>query len=360
MKKKILLISPDFDYSNGVTRHLLILFHLLLGLKNFDLHFITNRGDALSELKNFSNLKYTVYPFSNSKLSISIHFRFFRFLRNYCLTNNINIIHTHHRYPEFISYLISRSIDIKTVTTAHSLVKKLRLISFKSDLIIAVSAAVKNYLVKNFNVNESKIFILYNCISEKAYYECTDSRETLRKIFNIEQSDFVFLYAGRINKIKGIDLLVSAFCKLLLKYQNSKLLLVGNVEDSSLLKEFHKNILVIPSQKQIQDYFLLTDFCVLPSREEPLGFFMLESALFERPFIGARVDGIAEFIEDTFDGLLFNPNDDNDLLNKMLFSIEYNKKVKIMSIRLKQKVFEKCGCEKYLNNITNLYSRPIE
>ena len=235
MRKRILLISPDFDYSNGVTRHLLILVPLLFNLENYDLHLITNRGDALSELKNFSNLKYTVYPFSNSKLSISGHFRFFKFLRNYCISNKINIIHTHHRYPEFISYLISRNIDIKTITTAHSLVKKLRLISFKSDLIIAVSAVVKNYLVKNFKVNESKIFILHNCINEEAYDECTDRRETLRKEHNIEQSDIVFLYAGRINKIKGIDILVSAFRKLLLQYQNSKLILVGTVEDSSLL-----------------------------------------------------------------------------------------------------------------------------
>ena len=118
--------------------------------------------------------------------------------------------------------------------------------------------------------------------------------------------------------------------------------------------EFHKNILVIPPQKQIQDYFLITDFCVLASRNDPFPYFMLESGFFGKPFIGSRVDGIAEFINDNFNGLLFNTNDDEDLLNKMLSSIEHPEKIKIMSQALKQKVTEKCSCEKYLT-LSNIY-----
>lgn len=358
-KIKLLLISPDFDYANGVTRHLRALLKLLSECNNFEVHFITNRGDALSELIHIKNIKYSVFPFSHFRLNLIKHISFYRYLINYCKINNIQIIHNHHRYPEFISYLISKRLNIKTVTTAHSIVNGLRLFSFKSDLIIAVSNSVRNHIIQNFKVPSSRIFKIYNCILSSDYYINVPNPDHIRKELNIKQDDFVIFFNGRINKTKGVDLLLNAFELLQKNNQNLKLLLVGVVEDTSITSKLPKNVYLFNSKKDISRYYLISNIIILPSRVDPYPYVMLEAGLFTKPFIGSRVDGIAEFIEDHVDGILFNTDDVEDLFLKINFAYDNMNQMKEMAVHLNNKVKTNCNCCDYIIKLKNIYNQVL-
>ena len=120
------------------------------------------------------------------------------------------------------------------MTTAHSFVKGYKYFSFKSDNIIVVSESVKEVIINKFNVVENKIVTSYNCLPtlEKPNYE---EIRKLKNNLNINEKDPVLLFLGRLNSIKGIDLLISAFRKIKPEYSNAKLIFVGENLDFNRL-----------------------------------------------------------------------------------------------------------------------------
>ena len=211
MKKtiNILHISPDFNYSCGVSKYIYSLLKDYGQNKSYKLFFITNGGDALDKLDNI-NLKPTFINFSKGFRNILYLYPNLIALRKFCLENKIDIIHTHHRYPEYLAYLISKKTNIKTVTTVHSLVKGKKRLSFKADKIIAVSNSVKSLLNGYYNVADTKITMLHNYL-EPIEINGKGPGLNIRAELGIPDNGNIILFIGRLTKLKGVDLLIRAF-----------------------------------------------------------------------------------------------------------------------------------------------------
>ena len=263
---------------------------------------------------------------------------FFRLL-SYCKKYKIDIIHTHHRYPELISVLVSKITGAKTVTTVHSLVAGLRSLSFRSDEIICVSKAVKKNLLENYPHSKNRITVLYNCIDD-SFFDNKSDRHLIRNKFNFNPDDKIILFAGRISRIKGVDTLISAFVKINRLNENVKLILLGQVEDINIaeaIKGFEKQIHVIPPIKDISEFYQVSDIVVLPSRIDPFPYVMLEAGAMKKPFIGGRTGGIAEFIEDGVNGILIEPGDSDQLADKIIFLLNNPVQAELLANALYQK-----------------------
>jgi len=227
----ILHLSPYFNYSCGVSKYVFDLLKYFNKTNNYNIHFITNGGDALSKLQN-EHIDYKLLPFSKGWKNI-FHFPFnYYHLKSFCVKNRIDIIHTHHRYLEILSTIVAKRLNIKTITTVHSFVRGYKYLSFRSDRIIAVSNTVKKSIIKNFHIQKNKVELLYNCVIpvEKSDAE---RAEDLREKLNIKNTEYVILFLGRLNKIKGIDLLIAAFRKIKFDHPNVKLILVGGILDDT-------------------------------------------------------------------------------------------------------------------------------
>jgi len=356
----ILIISPDFNFACGVSKHVFELLKHFDSKKEYTVYFITNGGDALSKLDKHS-IEYTLLRFSKGWRNIFyLVYNYFR-LKSFCIKNKIDIIHTHHRYPELLSTIIAKRLNIKTITTVHSLVEGYKNLSFKSDKIIAVSNAVKQTLLDYFNVSSNKICAMYNCLMP---LKETDEKQIkkLTKELNLKENDFVILFLGRINKVKGIDVLIESFLEIRSVYSNVKLILLGSIMDKTLYKintDFNENIFVLSEQSQVSFYYKISDIVVLPSRVESLGYTMLEAGYFKKPFIGSRTGGIEEFIEDGVNGFLFQPGNADDLADKIRFVINNPEKAKSASEELHKKVKKSCNCEEYFEKLTNIYNELL-
>ena len=129
----ILHISPDFNYSCGVSKYIYLLLKELSEIEDIQIYYITNKGDSVERL-NRLNAKVSYLNFKKQSRNP------FRFLNNYlmlkkfCVEYKIDVIHTHHRYPELLAYFISKSVKLKTVSTIHSFVQGFKNISFKHSL----------------------------------------------------------------------------------------------------------------------------------------------------------------------------------------------------------------------------------
>lgn len=361
VKLKILHISPDFNYSCGVSKNVFDSLKHFNKREEYNVHFITNGGDALSKLDKH-NIEYGLFHFSKGWTNIFyLPFNYFQ-LKSFCAENKIDIIHTHHRYPELLSTLVAKRINIKTITTTHSLVRGYKYLSFKSDKIIAVSNTVKKTIIKNFAVPAEKIESIYNCIYPWEERD-TNGVQKLREKLNIKKTEYVILFLGRINRIKGIDILINAFKELRKTHLLINLILVGSFEDRAF-RSFNirqnEKICLVQAQEDITSFYELSNVVVLPSRVDPFPYTMLEAGYFKKPFIGSRTGGIAEFIEEGVNGFLFEPGNADDLADKIKFVINNPEIANSAAEQLNKKVKKYCNCEYYFEKLTNIYHSLLE
>lgn len=359
MKSKInvLHISPDFNYLCGVSRYVYILLKELKKRDDLNLFFITNKGDSLERIRNL-NIPIKQIKFKSGGKNILYYINNLLELKSFCESNKIDIIHTHHRYPELLSNHLKNFLNVKTITTVHSLVNGFRKISFKSDLIIAVSDAVKRNLIENFGVSEDKIIRKYNPI-DKNDFNFSYNREMLRQQYGFSEKDKVFLFVGRNSFVKGIDLIMKVFPKIFKENSEVKLLIISNLDRKiklfqSKLLEFVK---VVNPQSDISKFYTLSDFVILPSRVEPFPFIMLEAGLFKKVFLGSATGGIKEFIINDFDGIIFEPNElELELIIKKILNTN-EKYLENIAKNLHKKVIQLDSPQSYCEELFQIYKK---
>jgi glycosyltransferase involved in cell wall biosynthesis len=118
------------------------------------------------------------------------------------------------------------------------------------------------------------------------------------------------LFAGRIARDKGVDVLLEAFARL--RHTETKLKLVGALAgDIDPLKEAARLAIMsrVTVEREVPQDALFRHYAdascvVLPSRTEGYGIVLVESLLVGRPVIGADTGGIREIIDDPAVGRL--------------------------------------------------------
>ncbi|MBK7629821.1 MAG: glycosyltransferase family 4 protein [Ignavibacteriales bacterium] len=358
----ILFISPDFNYSCGVSRYMNQCLQHFSEQDYFNVHFITNRGDSLDRISDNKDIKLHLLNFEKDhKNPFKLIKDFFQLL-SYCKKYKIQIIHTHHRYPELISVLVSKITGAKTITTVHSFVSGLKKLSFRSDKIICVSNAVKKNLIEDYPHCKNRITVLYNCVDD-SFFENISNLQIIRNKFGFSPDDKIILFVGRICRIKGVDILIKAFAKIIRLNENIKLILLGQVEDiiiSEAIKGSEKYIFVIQPVKDVREYYQASDIVVLPSRIDPFPYVMLEAGAMKKPFIGGDTGGISEFIEDGVNGILIERDNYDQLADRIVFLLNNPVQAEILAEALYHKVRKECDCEKFYERLGKIYNDMLD
>ncbi len=279
----------------------------------------------------------------------------------FCVKNKIKLIHTHHRYPELLSVLVARFLKIKTITTVHSFVTGMKYLSFKSDKIIAVSKSVENHLKKNYPDAIARTITLYNCIDDSFYEDIKTEPDEFRKSSGYSTNDRIILFAGRISRIKGSDVLIKAFDKVD-KSISVKLLIIGTISDDDLRIQIKgsSRIKILEPQKDLRPYYKIADVIVLPSIEDPFPYVMLEAGAMKKIFIGSNTGGIGEFIEDNVNGFLVTPGSADELTEKIEYVLNSLPLISKTGEHLYNKVKSNCDYEKYFSDLINTYNTLIK
>lgn len=313
MSKNIVHLYDQAVTFSGVTRYLQIITR-----SDFHNHFIISiRADEVK--KKFDAQGVLFYS--------NVLFRFpliaLIYLIYFVKKNKIDIIHSHHRYFDTIVWICNKILRITTLTTVHSIVYNKKNLSYKSQILIAVSKSVEDHLIEYFGISKYRINQIYNPVNLDLL-KTTTSQEKIYRELNIDTDKFIIGYFGNFSKKeKGIDVLLKAISIIdksnELDYQ---LILIGDGEDRNYIENFLKsnsiNVLLLKSRINIQNYLQVLNCFILPSRVDPFPYVMLECAAMKVPFIGSTVDGISEFIIDNETGILFEKGESEDLAQKVL------------------------------------------
>ena len=142
----------------------------------------------------------------------------------------------------------------------------------------------------------------------------------------------VILYVGRLVKVKGLDLLISAISKV--ENQNFKLILVGegkekeNLMSQALELGLAEKVIFAGHFNDLDLYawYTVANFFILPSRFEPFGAVVNEALILGCPVIASKYIGALEYVENEVNGLVFDPLDEKEFLAAINYGLDkFNK-----------------------------------
>lgn len=157
----------------------------------------------------------------------------------------------------------------------------------------------------------------------------------LRKKLAISETDFVFLFVGRLIKRKGIAELLEA-CKKI-HYPNMKCIIIGDGPLKSTVIEatkIHNNIVYAGwlNQEEIIKMYFISDVFVLPAQWEPWGLVINEAMAAGKPVIVTDQVGCADdLVMHKKTGLIIKSNSVNELILAMHYFLDHQKQYEAMS-----------------------------
>jgi glycosyltransferase involved in cell wall biosynthesis len=127
-----------------------------------------------------------------------------------------------------------------------------KLIFGQADALVGVEDSCKDFMHKNYGFPLEDIKVIPLGADDSLFKRDLKIRKVLREKYCFEESDVVFIYAGKIIPEKGPHILVEAACKLMKEYDNVKVLLVGNGRS-----EYIQRIQKIIVTNNLEDRFIL-------------------------------------------------------------------------------------------------------
>ena len=312
------------------------------------------------EVKNF-DLK--------TLLDIRIIFR----LVHYIKQNNIDIVETavfpSDVYGRISARLANVPIIISTMHRVedHKQERIYRLFFFVDTLtmplttkMIAVSEAVKDYLISWHKVRPDRIRVVYNGIEAHKYSPNVDVEEYKSK-FNLNSDMPTVAFIGRLVKVKGIKYFLEAAAVILRGGKRVQFLVVGDGPLKEHLIQRAKNLKIdedvhfIGFRKDIPQVLSVIDILVVPSLWEGLPLIVLESMFAGRPIVATKVGGIPEAIKHRETGMLVAPRNSHALAKAILEFLNDPEKRKEMGEKGRQRALKYFNVERMVKEYESIY-----
>lgn len=195
----------------------------------------------------------------------------------------------------------------------YTLIEKV--LSYKTDMIIAISAWEKESAAKYKICCSDKIHIIPSGVDVCLYDEKQGRYDLNRSKLNIPVDAYVIGMVGRISYGKGPDLFVKAAALIKNKIPNAFFVIVGEGEERSsienLLSEMglKEDFLITGWVSNPMEYIQLFDQAMLLTRWEGFGLVLTEYMLAEKPIITTRVGAVPDLMQHGKNGVMIDVGD---------------------------------------------------
>jgi len=296
----ILLISPTSGGIGGIAQH-------VDGLSQF----LTGLGHHVDVISSGNTLTIPIKRLQNPSFMLS------SFLKTKFKKNN-DIVHSHHLVGALamkntpgkkilsIHGIYSKNIDQLYGKTTSNMSKKYEktALSFADVITVNSNEGYNYYTEMGFNVVQIPNAIDLNIIPKKS----------------TKQFENQMIFAGRLSKEKGVETLVKAAAQL---PDNYHLLIAGSgplerkVRDLAS-KKTNVHYLGYKSKQDVLSLIHSSDLLIQPSLEEGMSSTLLEAMGCGTCILASNIEGISEIVENEKTGVLVEPNNSDELLNKIL------------------------------------------
>lgn len=232
-----------------------------------------------------------------------------------------DILHSH--LLDGIGPLVGKMAGARVVSTVHSdkpYSALERMVLASSDLVLACGAQVKRN-ISGF-VPSGKVGVLNNAIRKPENGSLLRDDVLSKYGFRIESK--LVLSLGRLIKLKGYDVLIEAFRRVVAEVPEAVLLIGGDGDEKSRLiglvdsAGLEKSIRMPGLVSEIHELLSACDLYVNSSHWEGLPMTLLEAMAHGKPMIATKVGGNPEVVHDGVTGLLVPPEDPQKLADAII------------------------------------------
>ena len=178
----------------------------------------------------------------------------------------------------------------------------------------------------------------------------------------VERKDQTFTVGtiAELHKIKGLDILLTAWSKFVRNHQ-AKLVIIGDGEERQNLQNMAQKLGISGSVvfkgfvDNARSFLSSFDIFCMPSRSEAMPYALLEAGFAGLPVIATSVGGIPEIIEPSINGALIEPEDPEVLFSTMVLFAQDEDLRRRLGKNLRETILKDFSSDKMVEKTFDLY-----
>ena len=326
---RILHVITTIDRGGAEKQLLTLIREQVKDGKSITVVYLKGKGELIAEFEAAGS------SVDSSLANDNIFFKFFKFVR--LARRKFDLIHAHLPEAEILSTLNFTQIPI--IVSRHNsepFFSKNRHLSLllanfvesRARRCIAISHAVESFLIESREWRDSaRISVIHYGI------ECPNIAV---KSFPQRENPVNFLTIGRLVPQKSIPTLLYSFSEHVTKFENDKLIIVGDgflrstFEQLARELNLSENVTWIGRVENVERFYRASDVFVLASKYEGFGLVLLEAMCHRVAILGSNISSIPEVLGPDHPGL-FECDNTQDLSRLMQLSRKSDFREEIVS-----------------------------
>lgn len=359
-KIKILEVIGDSSLA-GAPRHLLSVVENL-SLDKFEIHAVCPPGPLAGEIRKLRrHVDLEVVPMRQR-----LDFKAIADIRKVIKQVRPDVIHVHGTRAGVLGRIAAIGFNLPVIYTEHLWTKQYKLqnrflnlihyfanwaLDIFTTLNIAVSGAVKDFMVTSNISHLDKVKVIYNGIEDTHHQAHIFRHET----------EFLLATVGTLNQQKGMQYLIRAIPQIIKEFPGVQLEIIGdgpykrilqNEVRKLKLKSFVKFIGFVPDVSQ---YLTRFDLYVQPSISESFGLAIVQAMSVGLPVVATNAGGIPEVVTEGKSGFLVESADPKALADRILELLRHPSLAKKMGEMGKREAKMKFNIKDMINDLEMTY-----
>ena len=224
-----------------------------------------------------------------------------------------------------------------------------------ADRLIVPSTALKEEFSRVGWLKPERLAVLPHGVELEDY-------ASVRPVTDLPAASPRVAYVGRLIPVKGTDVLLEAWRRVIARCPGARLLLVGASEDIAYDRMARElgiadTVDFVGFKDDVKPWLAAADVMVLPSREEGGGLVLIEAMALSKPVIASRVGGIADYVRDGETGVLVPPGNPELLADALCKALQQPERLRRMGLagraRVEKEFSLSSAARKFLDLIGN-------
>jgi len=237
----------------------------------------------------------------------------------------------------------------------------IRMFCDSADIVSAVSQNFADEFKETFRIHERNLVISHLGVDQNVF-KPHSSMERLEK---------TVLFVGRLEKTKGIEVIIEAIPEIAQKIPDAKFIFVGKDKlrrkeqtygqyMRSYLSEYNIKFIDPIPQKEVAECYQKSTVTIFPSLFEPGGTVAIESILCGCPAIVTNVGGFKEYFKDRENTLLIEPDSSDELAMAVIELLENDALRNRITQNARHMAQNNLTLERKANESIEIYKKAID
>jgi glycosyltransferase involved in cell wall biosynthesis len=290
-------------------------------------------------------------------------------LRRYVKENKIILSHAYDVPASIYTASVARLCGVRHVITSmlgfrdlfsQQEQSMLRTTDRFADRIVVNSQAVLNDMIAKEGIAREKLFLCHNGYMPETFFP--RNANSVRPA-GLHGAELVIGVVAALRPEKNVEILLQAAARL--SDFDFRLLVLGSGPEEAKLRRVTAELGITgkvhfePGRPDVAEWFRFIDIFVLPSVSESFPNVLLEAMASGCAVVASRVGGIPELLDEESNGILFRPDNLDELTSKLLSLVENPQKRTQLGAAAARSAQQNFSMDVYCQKIQAFYSSVI-